>query len=468
MPRRATFAGGCHCRTVRFEVDVEDADRLVCWRCNCSVCEMKQNTHFVVAKKSFRVVQGQEALTRYQFGTRTAEHLFCEKCGVQSFYRPRSNPDGVAVTVYCLDRWSLAGADRGFTVEERTFDGRNWEASFRETGIAACSAPPSTRDGASFLHDHPQRTGSAGRTSSPAQSVVAACRLASEAVVEGRSAATKVVHFLRHGEGHHNTAEDRLKRSLLDAGMEPRAAQQRAYDAYEDEAWADADLTDEGVRQARTAGQRLASSACADADRCPQLWIASPLVRTLRTLTECRDTFLEAATQRMAREGLDAATTASARARLARAPVVACEAAREALGMKRPAKEDPDGPLVWSTLGHPCNRRRPATECARMFPAVDFSGVEHNTDALYDGGETEAELRARLRAVMTRVRDAPARTVVVVSHSLALHALFDALPWAPESAAAKCTNARHVGCGCPRNYFKRGELRTLQVTFSPP
>ena len=34
--------------------------------------------------------------TEYRFGTNTARHRFCATCGVQAFYIPRSNPDGVA------------------------------------------------------------------------------------------------------------------------------------------------------------------------------------------------------------------------------------------------------------------------------------------------------------------------------------------------------------------------------------
>jgi hypothetical protein len=50
-----------------------------------------------------------------------ARHLFCSKCGIKSFYVPRSNPDDFSVNVNCLD---LPG-EVVVTVEE--FDGQNWE-----------------------------------------------------------------------------------------------------------------------------------------------------------------------------------------------------------------------------------------------------------------------------------------------------------------------------------------------------
>ena len=42
-----------------------------------SICSMKRNTHFMVPDRNFRQTQGQDLLTCYQFGTKTAKHLFC-------------------------------------------------------------------------------------------------------------------------------------------------------------------------------------------------------------------------------------------------------------------------------------------------------------------------------------------------------------------------------------------------------
>jgi len=97
---------------------------------------MRRNTHFIVPASAFELECGSDALAEYTFGTRTARHLFCKVCGVLSFYRPRSNPDGFAVTLHCLDRDSApAPAD----VDVRLFDGQGWEATFEATGITACS-----------------------------------------------------------------------------------------------------------------------------------------------------------------------------------------------------------------------------------------------------------------------------------------------------------------------------------------
>ncbi|MEM1086305.1 MAG: GFA family protein [Pseudomonadota bacterium] len=114
-----TRSGGCHCGAVRFEVDlpfefeVED--------CNCSICAMNGNIHVIVAAARFRLLRGKNSLKEYTFNTGKAKHLFCVHCGVKSYYIPRSNPDGYAVTYRCLDDWMELG------VTINAFDGQNWE-----------------------------------------------------------------------------------------------------------------------------------------------------------------------------------------------------------------------------------------------------------------------------------------------------------------------------------------------------
>jgi hypothetical protein len=104
-----THRGGCHCGEVSFEV--EAPARLVALECNCSVCRMTGFLHLVVPRSRFRLLSGSERLVEYRFNTGTARHLFCGKCGVKSFYVPRSNPDGYSVNVRCLEPSTIAGID---------------------------------------------------------------------------------------------------------------------------------------------------------------------------------------------------------------------------------------------------------------------------------------------------------------------------------------------------------------------
>src|SRR6185437_1381592 len=102
-----THRGGCHCGAVAFEVDAPA--EIVALECNCSVCRMTAFLHLIVPQSRFRLLRGADQLTEYQFNTATARHLFCRRCGVKSFYVPRSNPDGYSVNVRCLDRATISG-----------------------------------------------------------------------------------------------------------------------------------------------------------------------------------------------------------------------------------------------------------------------------------------------------------------------------------------------------------------------
>lgn len=97
-----THRGGCHCGAVAFEVDAPA--RLTVSECNCSICRMSGFLHLIVPRDRLRLLRGADELTDYRFNTGTAQHLFCRRCGVKSFYVPRSNPDGYSVNVRCLDR----------------------------------------------------------------------------------------------------------------------------------------------------------------------------------------------------------------------------------------------------------------------------------------------------------------------------------------------------------------------------
>jgi hypothetical protein len=112
--------GGCHCGAVRFRAALPDA--VEAQTCTCSICEMTGFVHVIVPASRFELTRGQGALTAYTFNTGVAQHLFCSVCGVKSFYRPRSNPDGWSVNARCLD----AATRPALTLSE--FDGRDWEA----------------------------------------------------------------------------------------------------------------------------------------------------------------------------------------------------------------------------------------------------------------------------------------------------------------------------------------------------
>jgi hypothetical protein len=76
------YTGGCHCKTVRYEVET-DLDKIL--ECNCSHCEGKGLLLNFVDKEKFKLLSGKDALTDYRFNKKTIRHLFCKHCGVESF-----------------------------------------------------------------------------------------------------------------------------------------------------------------------------------------------------------------------------------------------------------------------------------------------------------------------------------------------------------------------------------------------
>ena len=115
--------GGCHCGRVSFEVD---APRVRALECNCSICTKRGTLDRIVPRSAFRLLTSWGALSTYTFNTRVAKHLFCKVCGVQSFYVPRSHPDGIRVNVRCLEGVDVSDW------EITAFDGRHWEEARSE------------------------------------------------------------------------------------------------------------------------------------------------------------------------------------------------------------------------------------------------------------------------------------------------------------------------------------------------
>jgi hypothetical protein len=121
------FNGGCHCKSVVFQV--ESPSDLVVHKCNCSICHIKQNHHFIIPENSFLLISGQDKLTEYRFNTHAAVHYFCSVCGVESFYRPRSNPNGYGINIYSID------TSPATSISYTEFDGINWEESMKSSDI---------------------------------------------------------------------------------------------------------------------------------------------------------------------------------------------------------------------------------------------------------------------------------------------------------------------------------------------
>ncbi|MEE7547113.1 GFA family protein [Xanthomonas sp. Kuri4-1] len=92
----------CHCGAVQLELDLPNGI-VDPRRCDCSMCRRRGAIVASVPLQGLRVLQGGDALRRYQFNTFTAEHHFCGVCGIYTHHRRRSNPNEYGYNVGCLE-----------------------------------------------------------------------------------------------------------------------------------------------------------------------------------------------------------------------------------------------------------------------------------------------------------------------------------------------------------------------------
>jgi hypothetical protein len=103
MSNANVYAGGCHCGKVRYEVKADLAAPVLA--CNCSMCSKKGSLLTFAPAGDFKLLSGEDSLTKYQFNKKVIDHLFCSTCGVTSFARGKK-PDGtamIAINARCLD-----------------------------------------------------------------------------------------------------------------------------------------------------------------------------------------------------------------------------------------------------------------------------------------------------------------------------------------------------------------------------
>lgn len=100
---RKSYQGGCHCGAFKFEFESEPIT-LAC-RCNCSICVRKNAlmSDAYLPPEAFGVLEGREALTRYQFGDHLVNHYFCGTCGIYTCHAAVAKPDHLRINLGCVE-----------------------------------------------------------------------------------------------------------------------------------------------------------------------------------------------------------------------------------------------------------------------------------------------------------------------------------------------------------------------------
>jgi hypothetical protein len=123
-----THPGSCHCGAVRFQVQLERPGGGS--RCNCSICTKTSMTSAIVKPAAFKLLGGEDSLSWYEWGGKTARRFFCKHCGVQCFargYLVEVGGDYVSINLNAIDDLDVAELAMVY------WDGRhdNWHAGPR-------------------------------------------------------------------------------------------------------------------------------------------------------------------------------------------------------------------------------------------------------------------------------------------------------------------------------------------------
>lgn len=101
-----THDGSCHCGAVTFRITADITD---VYRCDCSLCRMKNALMTSVHEDDFALLSGADVLSEYNWNTGVARHFFCSRCGIYPFHRKRTMPDHYGINVNCLTGFDPSG-----------------------------------------------------------------------------------------------------------------------------------------------------------------------------------------------------------------------------------------------------------------------------------------------------------------------------------------------------------------------
>ncbi|HSD69900.1 MAG TPA: hypothetical protein VLB07_10110 [Woeseiaceae bacterium] len=123
MQRLARIEGGCHCGNIRFELQWPQSETSIAVRhCSCTFCQKHGGAWTSHRDAELAVEMKDPALvSKYRFGTKTADFYVCAKCGAVPFVACDIGGQTYAVvninTFKDLAGWSLNASRSNFDGE---------------------------------------------------------------------------------------------------------------------------------------------------------------------------------------------------------------------------------------------------------------------------------------------------------------------------------------------------------------
>ena len=116
---KKNYAGSCHCGSVSFRFVGPLIDRVM--RCDCSICRRKGTMYstFVVPPEAMEITDAKGTMKTYRFATMSAQHHFCDSCGIHTFVETRLKPGHYRINLGCLEGLDPLG------LPETIYDGKS-------------------------------------------------------------------------------------------------------------------------------------------------------------------------------------------------------------------------------------------------------------------------------------------------------------------------------------------------------
>lgn len=122
MSNLTTIDGSCHCRNIRFTLDWPGHEKEIQVRqCGCTFCQKHSGSWTSNRDAVLSItIDNQSDVSKYTFGTQTADFYVCSRCGVVPFVL--SEIDSHLYAVVSVSAFEDAGAFT-FSTASTDFDG---------------------------------------------------------------------------------------------------------------------------------------------------------------------------------------------------------------------------------------------------------------------------------------------------------------------------------------------------------